>query len=277
MRKNIHCFYQVSSSGPQVAAQKAPLETISNSCAEAIADNISHSQSQLVGDSSDLSLSGGLNLDLDSNPLEYGGLDLTDAGLGVISPSFLSWDHTIDAVCLPQIHHFKDRIVLGTYYTLSLTSSLISIDTRTILERRGSKAGPHGSAVSRAYCMSTLRSYPGMLCSNDGTLPPFIHAKSRTSPWKAAIHHSTNQEATLPEPLAICSGIMQMYMTRSSGNIAFIWRTIQAESWRIENEVSRLWCFHDSSLIDAVPLLRCLGHTCLNPSHDYVHHPRSTG
>jgi hypothetical protein len=80
-----------------------------------------------------------------------------------------------------------------------------------------------------------------MLCGNDVTLPPFIHLRSRPSLRKTY----SNNLVALPEPLAICSSIMQMYMAKSPGNVAFIWRTIQAESQRIEDEVSimswKLW------------------------------------
>ncbi|TVY12950.1 hypothetical protein LARI1_G008600 [Lachnellula arida] len=78
--------------------------------------------------------------------------------------------------------------------------------------------------------MSTLKSYPGMLSGNNGTLPPFMHLQSRASLWKTNSRHVV----ALPEPLAICSNVYG----RSPGNVAFIWRTIQAESQRLEDELN---------------------------------------
>jgi hypothetical protein len=82
--------------------------------------------------------------------------------------------------------------------------------------------------------MRVLRSYPGMLCGDGGTLPPFIHPQSRLSPL---LQTNAKGVESLPEPLDICSSIMRMYMARSPGTLAFIWRTIQTETARIEDEV----------------------------------------
>ncbi|KAF4631392.1 hypothetical protein G7Y89_g6740 [Cudoniella acicularis] len=132
------------------------------------------------------------------------GIELPHEMLDIFSSEPLSWNYTSDAFLLPQIQHFKDRVVLGSYYVVNLSPSFVPLDMKTILKKRDLKAGPYGSALSRAYCMSKLRSYPEMLCPNDGTLPPFIHPQSRPSPRKAVL--------------------------------TFIWRTIQAESQRIEDE-----------------------------------------
>jgi hypothetical protein len=184
-------------------------------------------------------------VDLQSNP-RAGNVDRTvrstlpvetpfsDGMLDLVSSESLSWSCPSDAFLLTQIHHFKDRAILGSYYVISLSPSFVSLDTKTILEKRDLKAGPYGCALGRAYFISTLRSYPRMLCGNDGTLPPFIHLRSRQSLGKTDSSHLLVR----PEPLAICSSIMQMYMAKSPGNLAYIWRTIQVESQRIEDEVS---------------------------------------
>jgi hypothetical protein len=137
------------------------------------------------------------------------GITFSNGMLDLVSSEPLSWSCPVDAFLLAQIHHFKDRVILASYYIVSLLPSFVSLDTKTILEKRDLKASPSGSALSRAYCMSTLRFYPGMLCGDDGTLPPFIHLRSRPSLGKTDSIHLAVQ----PEPLAICSSIMQMYMT----------------------------------------------------------------
>lgn len=137
----------------------------------------------------------------------------------------------------PQIHHFKDRVTRGTYYVLTSTPLFIPLSTQTILAKRDLRSGPTGSGLARAYCMSALRSYPGML--GGGRLPPFIHFQPQAREFLEYINSVVEE---LPEPLAVCSSIMKMYVTRSSQNLKFIWRTIRTESRRIEDQVSLCHC-----------------------------------
>jgi hypothetical protein len=116
-----------------------------------------------------------------------------DRMLDLFPSGSLSWS---DTLLLPQIHHFKDRVVLGTYYVFSFSPSFVPLDTKTILEKRDLTAGPYGSALSRAYCMSTSSSYPGMMCRDSRTLSPFIHLQSRPSPSRI----DSGPQVTLPEP-----------------------------------------------------------------------------
>lgn len=192
-----------------------------------------------------------------------------------ISPPSPSWNPSSDAFFVPQIHHFKDRVVLGSFFIISLSPSFVNLDTKTIIEKRDSRAGPHGSVLGRTYCISILRAYPEMMCCDNGPLPPFIHLQSRPP----SLQLDSNSAERLPEPLAICSSIMRMYQARSPGNLNFIWRTIQVESTRIENEVSAT--LHslqrlNHGLKDTVPILRSLDYTCLYPSHDHIPYSRST-
>jgi hypothetical protein len=205
------------------------------------------------------------------------GAIFSEGMLDLASPSSLSWNQPSDTCLSPQIEHFKDRIVLGNFWVISLSSSCVQLDTETIIEKRDSKAGPRGSALGRAYCMSILRSYPGMLCGDGGTLSSFIHPQSRPS---ASLQTNAKGVETLPEPLAICSSIMRMYMTRSPGTLAFIWRTLQVEAARMEDEVSVIIFFNlflafRPCLKVKVSLLRCLDNTCHHPSNDHIPHPRS--
>jgi hypothetical protein len=111
-----------------------------------------------------------------SGTVNVDGIALFDSVLDLIS-----WNYPFETSFLPQIQQFKDRIVLGTYYVLSLTPSFVPLNKRTILQKRDLKAGPYGSALSRAYCMATLRSYPQLMCRNTGAPPPFILPNSHHS------------------------------------------------------------------------------------------------
>lgn len=64
------------------------------------------------------------------------------------------------------------------------------------------------------------------------TLPPFIHPH-----W---------DRPSLPEPLAICMRIAQMFVTRTPDIEPFIWRTILAEQRRVVDQVCTSLSLHVS-------------------------------
>jgi hypothetical protein len=234
--KGIQCLYQFSGAPSNLGVQGAPVDELVPLVHQGEAALAHNGLNNF-----DHALSTNTWPDLQSSPEtgNFNGTAFSDGMLDLISSDSLSWNLPSDAFFLPQSHHFKDRVILGSFYIVCLSPSFVPpLDTKTILEKRDLKAGPHGSALTRAYCMSTLRSYPGMLYHNDGTLPPFIHAQSPLSGWETDSECANSGTVVLPEPLAICSSIMRMCMARSPGNLAFIWRTIQAESRRIEGQVS---------------------------------------
>jgi hypothetical protein len=213
------------------------------------------------------------SIQLDSGTSNVDGTISADGRLDLISPPSLLWSLPSEIFFQPQFNRFKDRVVLGSVHVISLLPSFVHLDTKTIIEKRGSNLGLHGSPLGRIYCMSILKSFPGMLCANNGALPPFIHPKAR-----ASVVGQTDLEdiEKLPEPLAICSSIVRMYLARSPGNLAFIWRTIQSESVRIEDEVGAMFFIaSDHGLKFIVPILRCLEHPCFYSGHDHISHPRS--
>jgi hypothetical protein len=210
--KGLQCLYKSSKSSSGLEVQGVPVDelvTVANQLETGRSQN--YTMEQTIPDSNhifarrenslyDLRYRFGKNtfdpppstdlwVDLESNPAT-GNVDgpvrstlpvestFSDGMLDLVSSEQLSWSCPSDAFLLTQIHHFKDRLILGCYYVVSFSPSFVSLDTMTILEKRDLKASPYGSALGRVYCISTLRSYPGMLCGNDGTLPPFIHLRS---------------------------------------------------------------------------------------------------
>lgn len=109
-------------------------------------------------------------------------------------------------------------------YSLSIGSPLTSnLNTRPNV---GSLARLPTRGVIARHCgalvMQTLRTYPEqMLRRHD--LPLFIHPQ-----WHLS---------TLPEPLAVCMKIAQMFASRTPEVMPFIWRTIRAEQVRCIEEV----------------------------------------
>ncbi|KAN0093595.1 hypothetical protein V8E51_016779 [Hyaloscypha variabilis] len=196
------------------------------------------------------------SIQLDSGTSNVDGTISADGRLDLISPPSLLWSLPSEIFFQPQFNRFKDRVVLGSVHVISLLPSFVHLDTKTIIEKRGSNLGLHGSPLGRIYCMSILKSFPGMLCANNGALPPFIHPKAR-----ASVVGQTDLEdiEKLPEPLAICSSIVRMYLARSPGNLAFIWRTIQSESVRIEDEYRFYDAWNTLASIQAMTIYLILG------------------
>ena len=88
------------------------------------------------------------------------------------------------------------------------------------------------SPVTRAFIINTIRSYKGMLLSGHD-LPPFIHPQSLSS-----CHHNAVQ--TLPQPLAVCASIVQMFKAKTNKNSDFIWSTVRTAQQTLLEEASSL-------------------------------------
>jgi hypothetical protein len=70
------------------------------------------------------------------------GAIFSEVTLDLASPPSLSWKQTSDTCLFPQIEHFRDRVVLGNFWIISLSPSCVQLDTETIIEKRRLKAGP---------------------------------------------------------------------------------------------------------------------------------------
>jgi hypothetical protein len=94
----------------------------------------------------------------------------------------------------------------------------------------------------RGLIASVLCSYPRMLLQQN-RLPPFIHH------FGAGLHFdlenslpiqvSSSNSIVLLEPMAICSGIAQIFYTRTSRADQFLELAVVSEEQRIQQEVSR--------------------------------------
>ncbi|VUC29123.1 unnamed protein product [Clonostachys rosea] len=79
--------------------------------------------------------------------------------------------------------------------------------------------------ASATIIMHCIRSYPQMMLRRQ-TFPPFIHP-----------HWHTEK---LPENLVNCMSIAQLFVTRTPENSPFLWRTIDNEVGRFENEAESM-------------------------------------
>jgi hypothetical protein len=80
-----------------------------------------------------------------------------------------------------------------------------------------------GSEMSVTFVRQILSSYPGMMLRKE-TFPPFIHSSY-------CLH------GQMPQPLANCMSIVQMFSTRTPASNEFVWRTIRMEQERLWVEV----------------------------------------
>lgn len=98
----------------------------------------------------------------------------------------------------------------------------------------------HSSPLTRALIVNTLRSYIDGFLPGNNSLPPFIHPEC----FSAAIpHHLLPQpkdSPPLPQPLAICSSIIQMFQAKTKENSEFIWSTVEMAQQRLAAEASSL-------------------------------------
>ena len=88
-----------------------------------------------------------------------------------------------------------------------------------------------------------LRAYPRMMAQPDN-LPPFVH------PLGCSLHHNQLEEnvwqaevidsaAFTPlKPLAACMSIAQIFSMRTANSADFLWRSIDSEQQRFEDEAS---------------------------------------
>jgi hypothetical protein len=86
-------------------------------------------------------------------------------------------------------------------------------------------------SLHRRFVISQLRSYPEMMLPG-ANLPPFIHPLSLTSPSGDILVHKS-----MPNPLAICAGIVQMFSAKNKSNCRFCWKTVRMEQERLAAEV----------------------------------------
>ena len=92
------------------------------------------------------------------------------------------------------------------------------------------------SLLSAKYLLGMLCSYPKMMLG-ENTLPPFIRL-----PYSIAgvFNLKENPEDCLPESLANCASIVQMFLTKTPANSALLWRTLESEQQRLFNDVRKV-------------------------------------
>lgn len=76
------------------------------------------------------------------------------------------------------------------------------------------------------YIIRTLRAYPRMILRK-ATFPSFMHPH-----W----------HGSLPEPLASCMSIAQIFASRNPETSSFVWRTIRTEQQRLVDQVCSVSC-----------------------------------
>jgi hypothetical protein len=118
-----------------------------------------------------------------------------------------------------------------TIYGMRITNILSPKTART----------PQSFLMTRVL-LSQVTSYPKMLTS--GQLPPFLYPTCVLNKLDGSCARD-DAHTCLPEPLAICKGLVGMFYGRTPQSTAFIWKTIVAEQNRLLEEV------HTSDIISS--------------------------
>jgi len=90
------------------------------------------------------------------------------------------------------------------------------------------------TSFTAKYLMAVLSSFPKLM-TNNSVLPRYIHPYQPKNKGNDFVCY--NDKTCLPEPLAVCSSIVQMFLTKTGESNAFIWRTIRSEQQRLYKEV----------------------------------------
>ncbi|KAH8700135.1 hypothetical protein BGW36DRAFT_373498 [Talaromyces proteolyticus] len=102
--------------------------------------------------------------------------------------------------------------------------------------------------LTRRILLGKLTSYPQKMIGGH-PLPPFIHPQCVLQERSQEECVSKGTHTCLPESLAICASLVQMFFTKTSTSTAFVWRTINAEHRRMYNEH---WGYDAYTLLSAL-------------------------
>lgn len=122
---------------------------------------------------------------------------------------------SLDEPDLTELYSLRSPSTLGTDPTLGSPKAFLP-----------KKTGNVNSWLNQAYVITSLRSYPEMLISGK-TLPPFIHPSCSVTTVQ---NHQTvgfDTRPELPEPLAICMSVVQMFKAKNKENSSFVWSTVR--------------------------------------------------
>ena len=93
------------------------------------------------------------------------------------------------------------------------------------------------SWLHRAYVLTILRSYPGIILSGR-RLPPFIHPYCSMNTIRDSKQAERDTRSALAGPLAICESIVQMFKARNKENNSFVWSTVRGAHEKLARELA---------------------------------------
>lgn len=96
------------------------------------------------------------------------------------------------------------------------------------------KFATSSTSLTAKYLMAVVSSYPKLMTENS-VLPGYIHPYQLKNKGNDCVCNNDNN--CVPEPLAVCSSIVQMFLTKTSESNAFVWRTVRSEQQRLYKEV----------------------------------------
>ncbi|CAH0053761.1 unnamed protein product [Clonostachys solani] len=124
---------------------------------------------------------------------------------------------------------------------LAALTSTITTTTTAAADKNGSSCRPllmkplFRSCTMNSILLGQVTSYPKMMIEGD-QLPPFIHAPCHIDNDLAPGCGERSRHQCLPQELAICASLVQMFYERTKANTDFVWTLIYEEQARLQRE-----------------------------------------
>lgn len=127
---------------------------------------------------------------------------------------------------------------LNPSYGAELVSTNASSDQKVLRRRIFLK-----DCVLTSVVLGQLTGYPKMMLEGE-LLPPFIQPPCHYDEEQAPACRIAGRHKCLPEILAICAGLVDMFYSRTQASEQYVWKMIYAERARLRKKV----CFGSSPL-----------------------------
>lgn len=169
----------------------------------------------------------------------------------IISPDLMNtWGLAVDMPEDSHVHSHGTRIMQEIVKSSTATTqkdiaahpSATTTTTTVVTDKSGSSGRPllmnplFRSCTMSSILLGQVTSYPKMMVEGD-QLPPLIHPPCHIDNDLAPGCGERSRHQCLPQELAICASLVQMFYERTKANTDFVWTLIYEEKARLQREV----------------------------------------
>lgn len=146
--------------------------------------------------------------------------------------------HPHDGIVNPELPQGDTGGALSPAYGAQLVSTNASSDQKVLRRRIFLR-----DCVLTSVVLGQLTGYPKMMLEGE-LLPPFIQPPCHHDEEQAPVCRIAGRHKCLPEILAICAGLVEMFYSRTQASEQYVWKMIYAEQARLRKKV----CFGSNPL-----------------------------